>query len=30
MKENQNYIINFRTDTKYWSSGTITKRWCSM
>ncbi len=25
MKENQNYIINFKTDTKYWSSGQLQK-----
>jgi hypothetical protein len=25
MKENQNYIINFRTDTKHWSSGQLQK-----
>lgn len=25
MEENQNYIINFRTDTKYWSSGQLQK-----
>ena len=25
MKENQNYIMNFKTDTKYWSSGQLQK-----
>ena len=25
MKENQNYIINFKTDTKHWSSGQLQK-----